>query len=86
MVPLTYLSNFWRTIEMPIVNCQFNLILNLSANCFIIDNPVNNEFPTFALTDSKLYVPVVNLSTQDNKKLLQQLKSGFKRTVNRNKY
>ena len=42
--------------------------------------------PTFAITDIKLYVPVVTLSNQDNAKLLQQLKSSFKRTINWNKY
>ena len=46
----------------------------------------NNQVPTFTITDTKGYVPVVNLSTQDNVKLLQQLKSGFKRTINWNKY
>ena len=47
---------------------------------------VANQGPTFSITDTKLYVPVVTLSTQDNTKLLEQLKSGFKRTINWNKY
>ena len=47
---------------------------------------VANQDPTFSITDTKLYVPVVTLSTQDNTKLLEQLKSGFKRTINWNKY
>ena len=42
MVPLKYLSNFWRTLEMPLINCKINLILIWSANCFVIDAPVNN--------------------------------------------
>ena len=83
MVQLKYLSNFWKTLEMPLINSQ---ILTWSANFFIIDDPVNNQVLTFELTDTKLYVLVVTLSTQDNAKLLQQLISGFKRTVNWNKY
>ena len=57
-----------------------------SENSIIIDEPVNNQVPTSTFTDSKLYVPVVTLSTQDNAKLLQQLKSAFKRTINWEKY
>ena len=53
--------------------------------CFVSSNDANQN-ATFAITDTKLYVPVVTLSTQDNAKLLQQLKSGFKRLINRNKY
>ena len=86
MVPLKYLSNFWRTVEMPLINCEINLILTLSANWFIIDAPVSNQLPTFAIADTKLYAPGVTLSTQDNANILQQLKSGFKRTINLNKY
>ena len=57
-----------------------------SANCVIIYTNVANQNPTFEITETKLYVPVVTLSTQDNAKLLPQLKSGFKRTINWNKY
>ena len=52
----------------------------------IIDNPTDDQEPTFTITDAKLYVPVVTSSTQDNAKLLQQLKSGSKRTINWNRY
>ena len=83
MVPLKYLSNFWRTLEMRLINCQVNLILTWSSTCVITDS---NGAGTFAITDTKLYVPVVTLSTQENTKLLQQLKSGFKRVINWNKY
>ena len=86
MVPLKYLSNFWRTIEMPLINCEINLILTWSANCVIIYTDFANQNPTFEITESKLYVPVVTSSTQDNAKLLPQLKSGFKRAINWNKY
>ena len=81
MVPLKYLSNFWRTTEMPLINCEVNLILTLSANFVIIYTKVANQGATFRITETNLYVPVVTLSTQDNAKLLPQLKSGFKRTI-----
>ena len=80
-VPLKYLSNFLRTLEMPLINCEVELILNWSANCVIIYTDVANQAPTFTITETNLYVPVVTLSTQDNAKLLPQLKSGFKRTI-----
>ena len=85
MVPLKYLSNFWKTLEMPLINCEVELILNWSANCVIIYTNVNNQVPTFTITETNLYVPVVTLSTQDNAKLLPQLKSGFKITITWNK-
>ena len=86
MVPLKYLSNFWRTLEMPLINCEVNLILTWSIDCVIIYTNVANQVPTFTITEANLYVPVVTLSTQDNAKLLPQLKSGFKRTISWNKY
>ena len=86
MVPLKYLSNFWRTLEMPLINCEVELILNWSSNCVIIYIDVANQVPTFTITETNLYVPVVTLSTQDNAKLLPQLKSGFKRAISGNKY
>ena len=58
----------------------------MSARCFIVDDPIDCQEPTFTITDTKPYVPVVTLSNQDNAKLLEQLKSGFKRTTNWNKY
>ena len=86
MVPLKYLSNFWRTLEMPLINCEVNLILTCSSTCVLISTGVPNQAATFAITDTKLYVPVVTLSTQENTKFFQQLKSGFKRVINWNKY
>ena len=83
IVPLKYLNNFWRTLEMPLINCEVNLLLTWSKDCVI--SSANGE-TKFSITETKLYVPVVTLSTQDNAKLLQQLKSGFKRTINWNKY
>ena len=83
MVPLKYFSNFWRTLEMPLINCEVNLILTWSEDCVITNSRDKGKFE---ITDAKLYVPAVTLSTQDNAKLLQQLKSGFKRTINWNRY
>ena len=86
---------------MPLINCEINLILTWSENCVLtskatrdagpdrdpavaaIDNPTN---ATFQITDTKLYVPVVTLSKENDIKLLEQLKSGFKRTIKWNKY
>ena len=71
---------------MLLINCEVNLILTWSANCVIVYTDVANQGATFTITETRLYVPVVTLSTQDNAKLLTQLKSGFKRTINWNKY
>ena len=54
MLPLNYLRNFWGTLEMCLINCEINLILTWSSDCFIIDDPVNNQVPTSELTDTKL--------------------------------
>ena len=83
MVPLKYLSNFWRTLEMPLINCEVNLILTWSSTCVIANS---TGARTFKSTETKLYVSVVTLSTQDNAKLLQQFKSRFKRVISWNKY
>ena len=68
---------------MLFINCEINLILPWSKKCVLSND---TKAATFAITDRKLYVSVVTLSIQDNVKLLQELKSGFKRTSNRNKY
>ena len=86
IVSLKYLSNFWRTLQMSLINSEVNLSLTWSANCVIIYTNVANQNPTFEITETKLYVPVVTLSAQDNAKLLIQLKSGFKTTINWNEY
>ena len=86
MVPLKHLSNFWRTLEVPLITCKVNLILTWSSTCVLIATNVQNQNATFAITDTKLYVPVVTLSTQENTKFFQQLKSGFRRVINWNKY
>ena len=67
---------------MPLINCEVNLILTWSRDCVITNSTGEGKF---AITEIKLYGPVVTLSTQDNVLLLQQLKSCFKRTSNWNK-
>ena len=63
MVPLSYLGVFWRSLELPLINCEVNLVLTWSANCVIVSTNVANQNATFAITDTKLYVPVVTLLT-----------------------
>ena len=70
MVPLKYLSNFWRTLEVRLINYEVNLDLDLSKKCVRVTNAVAAQGATFSITDAKLYVPAVTLSTQDNTKLL----------------
>ena len=70
-MPLKYLSNLWRTLEIPLINCEVNLILTWSKDCAITNSTGDGKF---SITETKLYVLVVTLSTQDNVKLLQQLK------------
>ena len=95
-VPLKYLSNFWRALKMPLINCEMSLILTWSREGVInsmekrvITDTRRDTYPTnatFKITDTKLYVPVVTLSKENDIKLLEQLKSGFKRTIKWNKY
>ena len=75
-VSLKYLSNFWRTLEVSLINCEVSLLLTCSKSCVISSATGKTEF---VITDAKRYVPVVTLSTEDNIKLLKQLESGFKR-------
>ena len=73
MVPLKYWSNYWRALEIPHL-ILINVVLNLSANFVKSSNAAANQATTFAITDAKLYIPVVTLSTQDKLDLLQELK------------
>ena len=57
-----------------------------STDCVVIYTDVANQNPTFTMTETTPYVPVVTLSTQGNAKSLPQLQSGFKRTISWNKY
>ena len=67
VLPLKYLSNFWRSLKMPLINCEINLILNWLSACVISNS---TDTGTFAITDTKIHVPVA-ISTQDNAKLLK---------------
>ena len=71
---------------MPLISFELNLILIWSTNSVMVFNDVANQSATFVISETRLYVPVVTLSTQDNAKLLQQLKSAFKRTSSWNEY
>ena len=68
-VPLKYLSNSWRTLEMLLINCEISLQLKWSKHCILVAGTAANKKPNFETTDTKLYVPVVTLSTQDKKSL-----------------
>ena len=82
-LPLKYLTNFWRTLEMPWINCEVNLILTSSIDCVITNS---TGAAKFTMTETKHYVFVATFLELDNAKLLQQLKSGFKRLINWDKY
>ena len=97
VIPLKHLSNFWKSLNIPLINCEVELILTWSKNCVLADmttkdaegnNPaiVAPVVLTFEITDTKLYVPAVTLSKENDTKLLEELKSGFKRTIKWNKY
>ena len=81
-VPLKYLSNFWRSLEMPLINCKVELSLKLYERCLL--TAANTA--TFRITDAKLYVPIVTLSIEDNSKLTKLLNEGFKRPIYWNEY
>ena len=85
MVPLKYLSYFWRTLEMPLTNCEINIDLDWYKKWVIMANNAD-QGTTFSIADTRIYVFVVTLSTQDNAKLLQQLRFSCKKTINCNKY
>ena len=82
-VPLKHLSNFWRSLQIPLINCIVELSLTWNENCILTILTGNS---TFKITDAKLYVPVVTLSIEDNAKLTKLLNEGFKRSVYWNKY
>ena len=82
-VLLKYLSRFWRTLEIHLINCEINHILKCSSICVI---KISTSAGIFAITYIKLYVLVVTSSTQDNAKLLEQSTSGFKQAINWDKY
>ena len=81
-VPLKYLSNFWRSLEMPLINCKVEISLKWIERCLLT---VANT-ATFKITDAKLYVTIVTLSAEGNAKLSKLLSEGFKRAVYWNNY
>ena len=83
VVPLKYLSNFWRSLEMPLINCKVYLELNCIEDCILSSA---GDSAKFAITDAKLHVPIVTLSTKDSVNLTKQLSEGFKRSVYWNSY
>ena len=83
VVPLKYLSNFWRSLEMPLINCKVYLELNWIEDCILSSA---GDSAKFAITDAKLHVPIVTLSTKDSVNLTKQLSEGFKRSVYWNSY
>ena len=82
-IPLKYLSSFWRSLEMPLINCKIHLELNWSNDC-VMSTIANTKFK---ITNTKLYVvPIVTLSSKDNAKLVKLLEDGFNRPVYWNEY
>ena len=77
MVSLKYLSNFWRTHEISLINWEINILFTWSEKYIIVTKNVDDQQAKFSITDTKRYVSVVTLSAQDNAKLLQQIKAGF---------
>ena len=83
-VPLKYLSNFWRSLEMPLINCKVELSLKWIKNCVLTTAPIGADAnatgadgTTFKITDANLYVPIVTLSAEDNTKLSKLISEGF---------
>ena len=95
VVPLQYLSNFWRALNIPLINFEVELILTWFKNCVLADMTINAGVnpatgvpsgTSFKKIDTILYVPRITLSKENDTKLLEQLKLGFKRTIKWNKY
>ena len=81
-VSLKYLSKFWRFLEIPLINCKIQLELNWSKDCVM--STIADK--TFKTTSTKLYVPIVTLSSKDYSKIIKLLEKGFKRPIYWNKY
>ena len=78
VVPLKYLNNFWKSLEMPLINCKIYVELNWIEDCILSSA---GESVKFKITDAKLYVATVTLSTKDSINLIKQLSKEFKRSV-----
>ena len=87
VVPLKYVSKFFRLLELPLVSCKIDLELTSHKDCMISSaNDAAGQVASFMITNTKLYVPVVTLSIKDNTNLTKQLNEGFKRTIYFNQY
>ena len=84
--PLKYLSNFWKSFDLPLINCKIELDLKWTTTCLSIEKDDNITGESFTITSTKLYIPVVTLSVNDNIKFLENIKQGFKRKISWNKY
>ena len=82
-IPLKYLSNFWRSLEITLINCKIELLLKWYERCILSSA---GTAANFKITDAKLYVPIITLKTKDNTKLLKLLSEGFKRPIYWNEY
>ena len=82
VAPLKYLINFWRSLEMALINCKVEISLKWIENCML----TTATTATFKITDAKLYVPIVTLKTEDNTKLSKLLGEGFKSPIYWNEY
>ena len=85
-IPLKCHSTFWRSLDLPLLNCEIELEISWTKDCVLIQYHNNITGTNFMITSTKLYVPVVTLSINDNIKFLENIKQGFKRTISRNKY
>ena len=83
VVPLKYLSNFLRSLEMPLINCKINLNLTWKKECVLSTDAGS---AVFIINDTKLYTPVVTLSKEDNKDFIEQQNKGFQRSIYWNEY
>ena len=83
VVPLKYLSNFFRLLEMPLINCKIKLNLTWKKQCVLSTDDGN---AVFIINDTKLHVPVVTLSKEDNKDFIEQRDKGFQRSIYWNEY
>ena len=87
VVSLKYISNFFRSLELPLVNCKIDLELTWHKDCMISSaDAAVGQVVSFIITKTKLYVPIVTLSTEDNNNLTKQLSDGFKRSIYWNQY
>ena len=83
VVPLKYLSNFFRSLEMPLINCKIKLNLTWKKECVLSTDDCD---AVFIINDTKMYVPVVTLSKEDNKDFIEQQNKGFQRSIYWNEY